>query len=341
MADVKIRDAFGQATLYSNVNKIALLDESDQWHEFGGDGGGAAQGLINRTISVITENEIADAGFLGDYAFAYCTNLTSIQIPSSFDTIPDGCFLNCTSISSWSVPWSNITNIGNLAFLSCHLPSAIDMPLCETVGDNAFQYTNIQSIAIPSCTMIGASAFAGCSQLQYVSLGTETVIASYAFAGLSLLALYNKISNIYIPSSCQIDNGAFAYCPSLTSITFGADAYFCGVDELFVSTALTRFDFNDAPYSWFDIPEYKRCFYDCRHLSYVRFPTVGDGLNMTFFGCNSLTTIIFDDVYAVPKVDALTFAYVPSSCKVFVPPTWVASFQTADQWKLFDIQPIT
>ena len=119
MADIKIRDAFGQATLYSNVNKIALLDESDQWHEFGSSSGGAAQGLINRTISVITENEIAGAGFLGDYAFACCSNLTSIQIPSSFDTIPEGCFFNCTGISSWSVPWTNITYIGNLAFWSC------------------------------------------------------------------------------------------------------------------------------------------------------------------------------------------------------------------------------
>lgn len=142
MANVKIRDAFGQATLYSDVNKVALLDENGNWHEFGGifpsgninitttsavdvysyataivsdanllseniklgttilgvqgtfAGGGATAGLINRTLSEITESEIVQAGSFGPYAFAYCESLTSMPIPSSFNlsSVPIGCF---------------------------------------------------------------------------------------------------------------------------------------------------------------------------------------------------------------------------------------------------------
>lgn len=90
---------------------------------------------------------------IGDRAFDYLTNLTSIIIPEGVTSIGSSAFLQCENLISVSIPDSMIS-IGNDAFANCY---------------------NLTSITIPEGLLsIGASAFFGCSSLTSVTFENQT-----------------------------------------------------------------------------------------------------------------------------------------------------------------------
>ena len=90
---------------------------------------------------------------IGQYAFYYCTALTSITIPASVKSIGSFAFSNCTSLTSITIP-SSVTSIGNEAFNNC---------------------TNLTSITIPSSvTNIGEEAFCNCGVPTAVTIRATT-----------------------------------------------------------------------------------------------------------------------------------------------------------------------
>jgi hypothetical protein len=84
---------------------------------------------------------------IGDNAFLFCTNLTSVTIPNSVTSIGDDAFSLCTSLTSVTIP-NSVTSIGDDAFSLC---------------------TSLTSVTIPnSVTSIGGFAFWSCSSLTNV-----------------------------------------------------------------------------------------------------------------------------------------------------------------------------
>ena len=55
---------------------------------------------------------------IGDYAFAYCANLKKINLPKSFEVIPEGMFGCCKNLENIEIPASTAT-IGRFAFFDC------------------------------------------------------------------------------------------------------------------------------------------------------------------------------------------------------------------------------
>ena len=90
---------------------------------------------------------------IGDYAFYYCTSLTSVTIPDSVTTIGSRAFYYCTSLTSVTIP-DSVTTIGSRAFAICE---------------------SLTSVTIPnSVTTISSYAFYNCSSLTDVDYnGTE------------------------------------------------------------------------------------------------------------------------------------------------------------------------
>ena len=81
---------------------------------------------------------------IGDYAFYYCSSLTSITIPDSVTSIGDYAFSYCFKLTSIAIP-DSVTFIGEHAFYYCF---------------------SLASITIPdSVTSIDSGAFSGCSNL--------------------------------------------------------------------------------------------------------------------------------------------------------------------------------
>ncbi len=104
-------------------------------------------------------------------AFFNCTSLSSVTIPNSVKTIGDGAFFNCTSLSSVTIP-NSVTTIGEDAFVSCSSLSSVTIPnSVKTIGDGAFfNCTSLSSVTIPnSVTTIGNGAFYNCTSLSNIN----------------------------------------------------------------------------------------------------------------------------------------------------------------------------
>ena len=97
--------------------------------------------VIPSTVS--DENgEVYPVTSIGDEAFMYCRNLTSVTIPNSVTSIGYGAFSGCTGLTSVTIP-NSVTTIGVAAFSYCDRLESV------TIGN--------------SVTSIGGGAFFNCS----------------------------------------------------------------------------------------------------------------------------------------------------------------------------------
>ena len=83
-------------------------------------------------------------------AFLYCNSLSSLTL-SNIETISDGAFQVCPSLTSITIP-SSITSIGGYAFLNCTSLTKIEFKgyTPPTVNSHAFEDTNNCPIVIPA-----------------------------------------------------------------------------------------------------------------------------------------------------------------------------------------------
>ena len=98
---------------------------------------------------------------IGEYAFSYCSSLTSITIPNSVTTIKEYAFSNCSSLTSVTIP-NSVTTIGDNAFNGCSSLTSVNIPnSVTTIGGWAFNgCSSLTSVTIPnSVTTIGGDAF--------------------------------------------------------------------------------------------------------------------------------------------------------------------------------------
>ena len=88
---------------------------------------------------------------LGDSAFAFCSNLTSAEIPDSVKAIGASLFSHCVSLTSVSLGYG-ITEIMPEMFAACRSLSSVEIPQGVTfIGENAFLgCTSLRTVNIPS-----------------------------------------------------------------------------------------------------------------------------------------------------------------------------------------------
>ena len=182
---------------------------------------------------------------IGEDAFRNCSNLTSIEIPSSVKSIGDYAFYNCSALETVTFGVnSQLKSIGSSAFQSCSSLTSIEIPSSVTsIGEYAFNYcsalgtvtfgansqlgsigghvfyncSNLTTIEIPSSfTSIGDGAFYNCSSLGTVTFGENSQLESI---GYSVFDNCDSLTSIEIPSSVtSIGNGAFRNCYALAEI---------------------------------------------------------------------------------------------------------------------------
>jgi hypothetical protein len=166
---------------------------------------------------------------IGEYAFAGCLGLTSIEIPSSVTEIGDNAFEDC-ALTSINIP-ASITSIGEYAFDGCKDLASITVENGNTIYDsrdncNALVETSTNKLIrgckttmIPSTvTSIEESAFYNCTTLTNITIPSSvTEIGSYAFYNC------NSLEDLVISSSVtEINDATFAECSSLRNVTIPA-----------------------------------------------------------------------------------------------------------------------
>ena len=138
---------------------------------------------------------------ISNSAFGSRWNISSIELPSTLESIERYAFGDCNSISSINIP-NGVTKIGYASFWSCD---------------------NLETANLPSgITEIAYGAFYNCKKLNNLGglfnnvNGVLVDIGNRAFENTSL-------ENIVIPNSVvSIGEYAFQYCSNLTSVVFGS-----------------------------------------------------------------------------------------------------------------------
>jgi hypothetical protein len=97
---------------------------------------------------ILCEDDVTN---IGDYAFQFCSGLTSIDIPDSVTSIGNSAFYNCSGLTSCTIG-SGVTSIGYDAFNRCTRLTSITINVTTppTLSSNAFDSTNNCPIYVPT-----------------------------------------------------------------------------------------------------------------------------------------------------------------------------------------------
>ena len=121
------------------------------------------------------------------------SSLRSAKLPESTEIIYDGAFAECSNLTNMWVP-SNVTTIGNLAFFNCgNLAAVIIGDSVTKIGESAFDNcTQLTNIVIPDgLTSIGGNAFSNCAALKSIEIPSGvTYVGNFAFSNCAMLTIY-------------------------------------------------------------------------------------------------------------------------------------------------------
>lgn len=299
----------------------------------------------NTKISRIVIEE--NVTYIGIGAFAGCSSLKYVEIPSSISSIGFNAFYGCYALESVFISdikaWCEInftetssplyyaqhlylngeeifnlkipegtTQISSYAFYGCNNIVSVTIPKgITTIGGRAFQNCeSLVSIAIPEgVTAIGDYAFYGCKSLKSVLLPNSLLhIYNSAFRDCSSLVQINLPDNVY-----SIEDATFEGCTSLSSIVIPDSiktlkaAIFSGCSNL--SNII-------LPKNLLDIEQY--VFSGCKKLKYVAIP---DSVKSIGFGAFSFCEML-DSISLPPSLITIQ-EYTFNSCSrlrsIFIP----------------------
>lgn len=140
---------------------------------------------------------------------------TTFSFPA--DELPAGILMG-TDLTSIALP-STLQSIGNLALAGCTGITSITLPeTLTTIGNYALSGSGIESVEIPAAvTTIGEGAFAHCYALAQATLNTTTVPA-YAFLGDAALSSVTLGKQVEV-----IGKSAFNGCTALQALNVDTD----------------------------------------------------------------------------------------------------------------------
>ena len=282
--------------------KLSILDLSEAKIVAGGDA------YVRYDNKRYTSNDNLD-----DYAFAGCSGLTSLTLPSSVTSIGYQTFSGCSGLTSLTIP-SCVTSIGDWAFYGCSGLTSLTIPSSVTsIGGYAFYgCSGLTSMTIPSSvTEIGGCAFYGCSGLTSITIPSGVTSIDYqTFYGCS------GLTSLTIPSSVtSIGDEAFRGCSGLTSLTLPSSVTSIGESAFRDCSGLTSLT---IPSGVTEIGE--SAFRGCSGLTSLTIPSSVTSIGRyAFYGCSGLTSI-YACLEKIPKLGSYVFTGCDAkNCILYVP----------------------
>ena len=231
---------------------------------------------------------------IGESAFSFCEELTSVTIPDSVTSIGEYAFSFCEELTSVTIP-DSVTSIGNSAFsITAWYDNQPDgLVYAGKVAYNMKGTCPAEVVIKDGTKGIADSAFSDCKSLESV-----TIPDSVTNIGRSAFYNCKNLENVTIPDGVtSIDHSAFKSCTGLTDISVaGENTVYdsrnnCNaIIETKTDTLIAGCKNTIIPDSVTSIGEY--AFYNCHGLTSVTIPgsvtTIG---NSAFSGCTGLTGV--------------------------------------------------
>ncbi len=209
-------------------------------------------------VFILSEYNGIPVTSIGERAFKYRSELTSITIPNSVTSIENSAFLGCSGLTSITIP-DSVTSIGERAFYYCGGLTSITIPNSVTsIGNYAFEACDgLTSITVESgntkyhsagnCLIatVTKTLIKGWNISVIPTDGSVTSIGGYAFyvcSGLTSITIPNSVTSI--------GEGAFYGCEGLTSILIPNSVTSIGSSAFFVCSGLTSIKFEGTKAQW-------------------------------------------------------------------------------------------
>ena len=320
--------------------------------------------------TVTLPNSITEIGY---NAFAYCQQLTSINVPTGISYVPNGFVRDCPVLTNVNIP-AGITTIRESAFRGCPMLATLTLNdnITEIRYDAFFDCTSLALTALPAnLQTIGSSAFSNCKAFTTLTLpATLTSMGNDAFRGSGLTAITftavpttfgidmfyecDKLALANLPDGLTTLPGwTFGKCTSLTNISLPASLTEIGERAFLMSgltsidipetvTTIGRYAFEGTALTVVRIPNsvttmQERVFQNCMQLTAAY---MGRNMSYTqvsdfsyFYGCSNLRTL---RVFAgTPPGINSSYAPYYTECTLQVPEDALSQYQVANVWKDF------
>ena len=275
---------------------------------------------------------------IGDIAFLYCSDITSVTIPNSITSIGYRAFEGCSQIKSITIP-ASVVNIDNYAFgsnasLRIFVVDEANPEFCSINGMLMNKSGN-KLISFPSgiegeytippyITSVNSGAFGGSSLTKLTFPATVTSVG--AFVATSC----NNLQSLVWNASCnKIPDAGFRYCNNLSEIKLPEGLEIIG-GEAFIDAAITEIVIPSTVTTIESM-----AFHGCNGLTSVTIPqrVTSIGYN-TFSNCSYLT-----DVYClaetVPTTESNAFNNSNIENATLHVPTGCADAYNVEPWSNF------
>lgn len=290
-----------------------------------------------KTRIVCCERDATDAVIppsvtsIGNFAFAFCFNISSVRIDSTITDMGHNAFSNCASLEEvFYNPQLSNNHEGTFTFSDCanlkHLVLGNSLPeICYrmclnctslkeiVIPDNV---TNVNGCAFMNCTSLesavlgkgvdrtGQSMFEGCTGLiSFTATDSLRWISSYTFRDCHNLRHVSSVEKVE-----NIGTWAFHECRSLENIYWGKNLMGFG-DE---------------------------AFFNCSSLTEIVIPAAVSGIgDHAFSGCGNVARIVCMRE-ASPTLGTGVFDSIDSGIEVIVPCDKESIYRRDSQWQRFD-----
>ena len=165
---------------------------------------------------------------IGNYAFRWCTQITSLQIPNTVKHLGEACFMHCTALEELKIP-NSVESLGAYAFDECTSLKSLDLSSTritelqtstfagctklkdlklpnglKNIGESAlWKATGLKTLTIPaSVTYIGDHAFLSCENMTELHMKSKTA-PKYGGDKGSGLGFGGRKIDIYVPKGCK------------------------------------------------------------------------------------------------------------------------------------------
>ena len=191
----------------SNLGKITALPTATSSTQNFGDRSMLEEVVLPSTVTDIT-----------NVSFCQYVALKSLKNTANIASIKNDAFNGCSSLDG-DLDFPKLAGtLDSRAFYGTAIKS-FSAPMLEIIGGTGsqtrvFAYCKLlESVNIPSVTIVGSDSFAGCSSLKDVIFGNLINIYSYAFYGCSSLKAIDLKSAI-----TSIADNAFTSCGALSEV---------------------------------------------------------------------------------------------------------------------------